>query len=142
MGCRCAVRRSRLRIAVYLCDCPLLSLEWDLSFVLVLISRAWKARWRARWTNQSPGVGLSRICTEGATCPPPWATACPAQEDILRCGEFREPEGGAFTGQCWDSRAPHFCGWSCTTQCCIFPHSTCISGEAKESFFGRSWDHD
>lgn len=74
--------------SLHLCDCELLRLQWHFSFVLVLILKAWKALWRARWTNQSPGVGPLRIYTEEATCPPRWATVYPAQEGILHCGEF------------------------------------------------------
>lgn len=64
-----------------------LSFEQHSFFVLVLTLKVWKVPWRVRWTNQSPGVGPSRTCTEGTTCPPLWATVCPALEDILHFGK-------------------------------------------------------
>lgn len=76
------------------CVCPRLCLEVSVLvlssipfFVLVLTLKVWKVLWRVRWTNQSPGAGPSRTCTEGTTCPHLWATVCPVLEDILHFGK-------------------------------------------------------
>lgn len=123
---RWLIGRSELCMCLcVLCECEFGNLQWHFSYVLVLTLKAWKALWRARWTNPSPGVGPSRTCTEGATCPPPWATVHPAREDILHCGEFLQsggrhvwwdPLGQRGPGCCWGSWAgpPHL-----ATQACI-----------------------
>lgn len=95
LRCRCVIGRSKFCTSVCLCESEL-SLEWHFFFVLVLTLKVWRALWRARWTNQSPGVGPLRTCTEEATCLPPWETVCPAREDILPCGECLGSGTGGF----------------------------------------------
>ena len=97
LRCRCVIGRSKFYTSMCLCESEL-SLEWHFSFVLVLTLKVWRALWRARWTNQSPGVGPLRTCTEEATCLPPWATVYPAREDILPCGECLVQEQAGLVG--------------------------------------------
>lgn len=138
LRCRCVIGRSKFYTSMCLCESEL-SLEWHFSFVLVLTLKVWRALWRARWTNQSPGVGPLRTCTEEATCLPPWATVYPAREDILPCGECLNSGTGGFGRIPWDN----FCwgSWAVYVSLVSCPTTLVLSTIPNADSYGSSWDH-
>ena len=130
LRCRCVIERSKFYTSMCLCESEL-SLEWHFSFVLVLTLKVWRALWRARWTNQSPGVGPLRTCTEEATCLPPWATVYPAREDILPCGECLDSGTGGFVGYVGTTSVedPGLCVYHL-----FLSHDTCVVNDSKCRF--------
>ena len=136
LRCRCVIGRSKFSTSMCLCESEL-SLEWHFSFVLVLTLKVWRALWRARWTNQSPGVGPLRTCTEEATCLPPWATVYPAREDILPCGECLVQEQAGLVGYVGTTSAedPGLCIITCSC-----PTALVLSTIPNADSYASSWD--